>query len=143
VQGATGAKGATGPTGPTGPPSLLFFSSHGTATANGNCLIYGNWANQTACATSSFAANATGVVFGPVPSETTISNLRATTTSTGTGQTITVTVNNENTALACTFTAVPGCSNTTSVVTIPANAFLQVKVTGTPTAIWAVVFQVG
>jgi hypothetical protein len=81
-------------------------------------------------------------MFGPMPTDATISHMHAVTGNSAANQTVTVLDNVTATPLTCTTTAAStdGCSNDTDSVSIPAGDFLQVRVVNGDGS-WRVTFQ--
>ena len=122
----------------------MFGNQNGNAGSGNNCLTYANVAQGNACLAlvSEFASSANSLVFGPIPTDATISHLLATTGNSAANQTVTVLDNAVTTLLTCTTTAASpqSCSDDTHSVTIPAGDFLQVAVTN-GSGSWRVTFQ--
>jgi hypothetical protein len=89
-----------------------------------------------------FANSANALIFGPLPSDATISHLLALTDNSAAGQTVTVLDNVGATLLTCTTSATSptSCSDDADSVVIPAGHFLQVQVTNGAGS-WRVTFQ--
>ena len=89
-----------------------------------------------------FTASPNSLMFGPMPTDATISHLLAVTANSAADQTVTVLDNVAATPLACTTTAASPqmCSDDTHSVLIPAGDFLQVRVANGGGS-WRVTFQ--
>jgi hypothetical protein len=147
--GPTGVTGETGPTGATGPPGaasqvLMFGNQNGNAGAGNSCLAYANAEQGNACVAviTEFATSANSLMFGPMPTDATISHLLAVTANSAADQIVTVLDNLDPTPLTCTTTAasLESCSDDTHSVVILAGHFLQVRVTDGGGS-WRVTFQ--
>jgi len=89
-----------------------------------------------------FTASPNPLMFGPMPTDATISHLLAVTANSAADQTVTVLDNVAATPLARTTTAASPqmCSDNTHSVLIPAGDFLQVRVANGGGS-WRVTFQ--
>jgi hypothetical protein len=120
------------------------FASQDQNTDSGHaCLSFAGASKANSCLTSGFVGGNTEVVFGPMPSNVTISRLMAQTNGTATNQVVTVLDNGVATALGCTNTTGSACTDTTDSVSVAAGHFLQVQVTGGTASRWNVTFVVG
>ena len=122
----------------------MFGNQNGNAGSGNNCLTYANVAQGDAClaGVTEFASSPNSLMFGPMPTDATISNLLAITSNSAADQTVTVLDNVAPTLLTCTTTAASpqNCSDDTHSVVIPAGDFLQVRV-GNGAGSWRVTFQ--
>jgi hypothetical protein len=120
----------------------MFGNQNGSVQGN-NCLTYANVAQGSACIAlvTEFANSANSLMFGPLPTDATISHLLATTANSAVNQTVTVLDNIGTTLLACATDAgsPTGCSDNADSVVIPAGHFLQVRVDGAGS--WRATFQ--
>ena len=124
----------------------MFGNQNGNAGSGNNCLSYANVGPGSACLTliTEFTASPNSLMFGPVPTDVTISHLLADTANSAANQAVTVLDNLDPTLLTCTTTAASpqSCSDDTHSVLIPAGHFLQVRVTNGGGS-WRVTFQLG
>ena len=123
----------------------MFGNQNGNAGSGNNCLTYANSGSGSACLTliTQFASSPNALMFGPLPTDATISHLHAVTANSAANQTVTVLDNTVATALTCTTTAASfdNCSNdAVDPVLIPAGHFLQVAVVNGAGS-WRVTFQ--
>jgi hypothetical protein len=121
----------------------MFGNQNGNVGGN-DCLTYANVAQGSACLglLTEFASSSSALMFGPLPTDSTISNLLAVTANSAADQTVTVFDNVAATPLTCTTTAASPqrCSDVTHSVLIPAGDFLQVQVSNGAGS-WRVTFQ--
>jgi hypothetical protein len=123
---------------------LLFGNQNGNASSGNNCLTYANVAQGSACLSlgrQEFASSPNSLVFGPMPTDATISHLVAVTANSAANQTVTVLDNGAPTPLTCTTTAAlpQDCSDDTPI-SIQAGDFLEVQITNGGGS-WRVTFQ--
>jgi len=121
----------------------MFGNQNGNVGGN-DCLTYANVAQGSACLglLTEFASSSSALMFGPLPTDSTISNLLAVTANSAANQTVTVLDNVATTLLRCTtsLASPQNCSDDTDSVLIPAGHFLQVRVTNGAGS-WRVTFQ--
>jgi hypothetical protein len=124
----------------------MFGNQNANAGSSNNCLTYANVGPGSACIAlvAQFVAEPNSLVFGPLPTDATISHLHAVTDNSAANQTVMVVDNVTATPLTCTTTAgsTEGCSDDTDSVSIPAGDFLQVRVVNGAGS-WRVTFQLG
>jgi hypothetical protein len=124
----------------------MFGNQNGNAGSGNNCLTYANVAQGSLCVgvLGQLRSSSVPLMFGPLPTDATISHLQAVTANSAAGQTVTVLDSIAPTLLTCTTTVASpdSCSNDTDSVTIPAGDFLQVSVIN-GTGSWRVTFQLG
>jgi hypothetical protein len=121
----------------------MFGNQNGNAGSGNNCLTFANVGSGSACLTliAQFISSPNSLMFGPLPTDGTISHLQAVTTNGVAGQTVTVLNNTTPTQLACTTAgALDRCSNDADSVLIQAGNFLQVAVVNGAGS-WRVTFQ--
>jgi hypothetical protein len=124
----------------------MFGNQNGNAGSGNNCLAYANVSTGSACLAliTEFTSSPNSLMFGPLPSDATISHLLAVTANSAANQTVIVLDNVAATPLTCTTTAASPqlCSDDTHSVLIPAGDFLQVRVANGAGS-WRVTFQLG
>ena len=122
----------------------MFGNQNGNAGSGNNCLTYANSGSGSACLTliSQFASAPNALMFGPLPTDATISHLHAVTANSAANQIVTVVDNTTLTPLTCSTAAgsLDNCSNDADAVPILAGHFLQVSVNNGAGS-WRVTFQ--
>ena len=70
----------------------MFGNQNGNAGSGNNCLTYANVAQGSLCVAllAQFRTSANSLMFGPLPTDTTISHLHAVTANSAADQTVTV-----------------------------------------------------
>jgi len=125
----------------------MFGNQGGNANAPNNCLTYANVSGSSAClvgGATTFVPAQNSLMFGPLPTAATISNLLANTDNSAAGQTVTVLDDGATTLLSCTTTAASplSCSDSTDSVVIPAGDYLEVQIAN-GSGSWRTTFRLG